>query len=167
MELIKFILSGFWVFVGSFLILGLIANFIINLINRILIPSTGYFEYHHEGKETTPYFIFLKDEELFSIGGISDTWKNPETGEEFETFSLITTPANELTGWIHNGGKNPERMPYIIAQELEKAWLNPDATKEELHDLMKVYPAEKMDAYIVKKDFIKRNPKDPEIIEAA
>ena len=135
--------------------------------NRILIPSTGYFEYHHEDKETIPYFIYLKNEEIFSIGGISDTWINKETGEEIETFSLITTPANKFTGWIHNGGKNPQRMPFIIPQSFEEKWVNPETTKEELQAIMQTYPAENMNAYVIKKDFIKKNPHDSTIIDAA
>lgn len=133
---------------------------------RCLIPSTGYFEYHHEGKETTPYFIFLKNEDLFSIGGISDRWQNPVTGVEVETFSLITTPANQLTSWIHNGGRNPGRMPFIIPQALEDIWLNPQTTKEELQAIMQPYPTNEMDAYIIRKDFIKKDPHDPSIVEA-
>lgn len=134
---------------------------------RCLIPSTGYFEYHHEGKEKTPYFIFLKNEELFSIGGISDQWLNPITGDVIETFSLITTPANQLTSWIHNGGRNPGRMPFIIPQALEDIWLNPQTTKEELEAIMQPYPANEMNAYIIKKDFIKKDPHDPSILDVA
>lgn len=134
---------------------------------RCLIPSTGYFEHHHEGKGITPYFIFLKNDDLFSIGGIFDNWKNPINGEELETFSLITTPANKLTAWIHNGGKNAKRMPLIIPKGWEDAWLDPAATNEDLQALMQTYPAEAMDAYIIKKDFIRKDPHDPSILDPA
>lgn len=134
---------------------------------RCLIPSTGYFEYHHEGKETTPYFIFLKNEDLFSIGGISDHWQNPTTGDVIKTFSLITTPANQLTSWIHNGGRNPGRMPFIIPQALEDKWLDPQTTQKGLEAIMQPYPANEMDAYIIQKDFIQKDPHDPSVIDAA
>lgn len=132
---------------------------------RCIIPSTGYFEWHHNGKETTPYFIFLKDEPIFSIGGIYDYWTDPETGKEYTTFSMITTEANELTGYIHNGGSNPHRMPFILSKEEEKLWLNPNLTKEEIKSLLQPFPEEPMDAYVIGNDFIKKNPHDKSIIE--
>jgi putative SOS response-associated peptidase YedK len=149
---------------------------------RCLFPATGYFEYHHEttgstgstGSPTagsltngtkTPYFIHLKDTELFSMAGIYDRWQSPD-GQEIYSFSLITTPANELTGWIHNGGTQSGRMPVIISEEDEKRWLQPDLTFSEITALMKTFPAEHMQAYAIKKDFIKKNPNDATILEA-
>ena len=35
-----------------------------------------------------------------------------------------TVPANELCVGIHNGGKNPFRMPLIIGKENENLWLD-------------------------------------------
>ncbi len=134
---------------------------------RCLIPSTGFFEYHTnlDGSKQ-PYFIFLEDEEIFSIAGIWDEWFNPETGEEERTFSMITTEANELLYWVHNGGKNPHRMPVIIAREDEEKWLNPDLTESEIKALMKPFDANRMNAFKVKKDFRNKsiqNPRDPSI----
>jgi len=133
--------------------------------NRCLIPSTGYFEYHHNNDTITPYFIFLKETEIFSIAGVYDEWVNPDTGELIRTFSMITTEANELAGWIHNGGKNPGRMPVILSENDEKRWLNKDLSKKEINALLRPYPAMFMDAYIVCKDFYKKNPHDRSIIE--
>jgi putative SOS response-associated peptidase YedK len=132
---------------------------------RCLFPSTGYFEYHHEKDGTkTPYFIHLKNTDLFSMAGIYDRWQSPD-GQEIYSFSLITTPANELTGWIHNGGTQSGRMPIIFSEDDEKRWLQPDLTFSEITALMKTYPAENMQAYAVKKDFIKKNPNDATILE--
>lgn len=53
MELIKFIFSGFWIFIGSFMIIGLFVNAIVILINRILrhanIRKHGYPPPHCDG----------------------------------------------------------------------------------------------------------------------
>ena len=136
------------------------------LQGRCIIPSTGYFEYHHETNRTkTPYFIHLKDTDLFSMAGIYDCWKRAD-GQEMYSYSLITAPANELTGWIHNGGTNCGRMPVIFSEEDEKRWLQPDLTFEEITALMKTFPAEHLQAYPIKADFVRKNPADPTILEA-
>ncbi|WP_255420029.1 SOS response-associated peptidase family protein [Parabacteroides sp. AF17-3] len=46
---------------------------------RCLVPSTGYFEWRHEGNKKIPYYIFLKDEEIFSMAGIYDEWLDKTT----------------------------------------------------------------------------------------
>ncbi|MCD7971690.1 MAG: SOS response-associated peptidase [Candidatus Azobacteroides sp.] len=135
------------------------------LRRRCIIPATGYFEYHHlDNKQTEPYFIFLKENEIFSIGGVYDFWQDPDTMEIVKTFSMITTPANEMTNWIHNGGKNPGRMPFILHKQNEKKWLDVNTTKEEIQALLKPFPANEMEAYVINRNFIKKNPQDPTII---
>lgn len=136
--------------------------------NRCLIPSTGYFEYHHNPDTTiTPYFIYLKDEPVFSMAGIYDYWLNPETGKKEYTFSMITTEANELTGEIHNGGKSPHRMPLILPKEKEENWLMPELTEKDIKSLLIPFPANDMGAYIVNADFRKKNSHDKTILEKA
>jgi len=135
--------------------------------NRCLIPSTGYFEFRHAGKEITPYYIFLKEEEIFSIAGIYERWRHPATKEIMATFSILTVPANELCATIHNGGKNPFRMPLIIPPSSEEKWLDPSLSKTEIGSFFNPYKTELMDAYAVARDFLKRSPKDASIIERA
>ena len=135
--------------------------------NRCLIPSTGYFEFQHNGKEVTPYYIFLKDEEIFSLAGVYEKWLHPATKEIMTSFSVLTVPANELCALIHNGGKNPFRMPLIIPQSSEEKWLDISLSKTEISDFFHPYKTELMNAYAVSKDFLKRNPKDASIIERA
>lgn len=134
--------------------------------NRCIIPSTGYFEYHHQPDgATTPYYIYLKNEPVFSMAGIFDSWLNPQTGKEEYTFSMITTEANDLTGEIHNGGKNPRRMPLIIPKENEEIWLKPSLSETEIKSFLKTFPSNDMDAYVVRSDFRKKNPHDKTILD--
>lgn len=136
--------------------------------NRCIIPSTGYFEYHHNPDgTTTPYFIYLTDEPVFSMAGIYDSWLNPKTGKQEYTFSMITTEANALTGEIHNGGKRPHRMPLILPKHKEEDWLTPGLSEAEIESFLKTYPADDMDAYIVSPAFRKKNPHDKTILNKA
>lgn len=131
---------------------------------RCLIPSTGYFEWRHEGNRKIPYYIFLKEEEIFSMAGIYDTWLDKVTGKKYITFSIITTDANPLTDYIHN---TKHRMPAILSTADEENWLNPNLTKDEIASLLKPFEAERMDAYVIQNDFMRKAPGDKSILERA
>ena len=133
---------------------------------RCIIPSTGYFEFHHNTDKTkTPYFLYVKSEEIFSIAGIWNKWINPISKEEVQTFSLLTTTANPLAAEIHNGGSNPERMPLILLPEDEERWLNPSLSENEIKALLKTPSDANMVAYKVSPKFRFMNPNNPLIIE--
>ncbi|MDD3038596.1 SOS response-associated peptidase [Bacteroides sp.] len=128
---------------------------------RCIIPSTGYFEWRHEGTKKIPYYIYLKDEEIFSMAGIYDRWLDKETGEEHDTFSIITTDTNPLTDYIHN---TKHRMPAILTKGDEEKWLDTPLTKVDIQLLLTPFDADKMDAYQIDNDFIKKAPNDPNIL---
>lgn len=131
---------------------------------RCIVPSTGYFEWRHEGTKKVPYYIYLKDEPIFSMAGIYDRWLDKETGEEHDTFSIITTDTNPLTDYIHN---TKHRMPAILSKEDEEKWLDPDLSKTEIASLLKPFDEDEMDAYIIKNDFIKKISTDESILQEA
>jgi putative SOS response-associated peptidase YedK len=134
---------------------------------RCLVPSTGYFEFHHSENTVTPYYIFLKNDEIFSLGGIYEQWCNPQTEEITQTFSILTVPANELCAKIHNGGKTPFRMPLIIERENEKLWLDTSLKNTVIQQFFRPFDTNLMDAYSISKDFLKKSPDDASIIERA
>lgn len=129
---------------------------------RCLVPSTGYFEWRHEGDRKIPYYIYLKDESIFSMAGIYDEWLEKKTGEIIKTFSIITTEANPLTDYIHN---TKHRMPAILNQEDEEKWLDPKLEKSDIEQLLLPFPADLMDAYVIDRDFLKKPVDDPTILD--
>ena len=131
---------------------------------RCIVPSTGYFEWRHEGGKKIPYYIYLKNEDIFSMAGIYDTWLDKETGNEHTTFSIITTDTNPLTDYIHN---TKHRMPAILSKEDEEKWLEPGLSKAEIATLLNPYDADLMDAYVIRNDFMKKVPTDETILERA
>ena len=64
---------------------------------RCIVTSPGYFEWRHESGKKIPYYIYLKDEPIFSMAGLYDIWLDKETGMQHTTFSIITTDTNPLT----------------------------------------------------------------------
>jgi putative SOS response-associated peptidase YedK len=95
--------------------------------NRALVPACGYYEWQGEGREKTPYYIHSRSESFVAFAGLYDTWTTPD-GDELYTFTIITTDADESMAKLHN------RMPVILAKELEDAWIDPELTKA--HDML-------------------------------
>ena len=83
---------------------------------RCLVPVRGFFEWQHIGGRKIPWYISLRDEDIFSLAGIWDSWKM-KGGVSLNTFSVVTTRANELMSEIHNTRK---RMPVILPAAAEK-----------------------------------------------
>lgn len=131
---------------------------------RCIVPSTGYFEWRHEGYKKIPYYIYVKDETIFSMAGIYDTWLDKTTGEVVDTFSIITTDTNPLTDYIHN---TKHRMPAILSQENEERWLDPSLDKSDIEKLLLSFPVDRMDAYVINNEFLKKQADDPTILDKA
>jgi putative SOS response-associated peptidase YedK len=64
-----------------------------------------------------PYAITLSAQPLFAFAGLWETW-HPAQGEPVQTFTIITTDANETVARIH------DRMPVVIAPEAIDTWLS-------------------------------------------
>jgi len=124
---------------------------------RCLVPVTGFYEWHREGKTSTPY-RFYTDDEIFSIGGLYTAHET--TAYEIQPFfALITTTANSVMAPVH------DRMPVIISRKDEERWLDPDLGEEEIAHLFKPIAATHTHAYEISK--LVNNPRNdgPELIE--
>lgn len=96
---------------------------------RLLIPATGFFEWRKEDGQKQPYYICRKDQAPFAFAGL---WENWQKGlEPLNTCTIMTTEPNALLSEIHN------RMPVIIEQQQYDLWLDPQANRSELLDLLK------------------------------
>jgi putative SOS response-associated peptidase YedK len=122
---------------------------------RCLVSAHGFFEYHTTPDLKIPYYIKLKDNDIFAFAGIYDSWTNPETGEIVRTFSILTTAANPLMERIHNLKK---RMPVILPKDKEEEWINPVSSKEAVTSILKPYPENLMEAYPVSRKIAMKNP---------
>jgi putative SOS response-associated peptidase YedK len=126
-----------------------------NSINkkRCLVLVDGFYEWHEYNNKKYPFYIKLKNNEAFALAGIWDTWINTETGEKNNTFSIITTTANELIEKIHNTKK---RMPIILKKEDESKWVN-EMKSNETSSFFYSYNNNDLIAYPVSKLIIQKN----------
>ena len=103
---------------------------------RAIIPLSGFFEWKKNGDRNRPFKIHLQDDPIMSVAGIWNTWR-ARTADERQSFSIMTTAANEFMRGIH------DRMPVILGRSDEDPWLDPEIQeKDAIHELMKPCPSE-------------------------
>jgi len=104
---------------------------------RCLVLADGYYEWKRRGGQNQPYRFELKDRKLFAFAGL---W---EDGGKEESFLIVTTKPNKVSGKIHN------RMPAILREAYEHSWLSELIDPEEAQNYFLPYPDELMRAYTV------------------
>ena len=110
-------------------------------------------------KTKQPYAIGMKDDSLFAFAGLWDTWKDKASGEELQTYTILTTNPNKLLKPIHN------RMPVIVAPKDYSRWMASADTAQLPVDLLTPYPAEEMKAWKVSRAVGNVRNNSPGLIE--
>jgi putative SOS response-associated peptidase YedK len=109
---------------------------------RCLVLADGFYEWKRTGKSKVPYRIALKTEEPFAFAGIWSTVHDAH-GAVQPTLAIITTESNALVAQIHN------RMPVILREQDEEAWLNPSLPLDAAQALLVPFPADRLRMYEV------------------
>lgn len=97
---------------------------------RCVIPATGFYEWRGDPGRKQPFAITLPGTAMFAFAGLWERWK-PRDGEPVETFTIMTTDANEQVAPIH------DRMPVMLTPDQVDAWISGPA--EEAHKLLTPY----------------------------
>ena len=108
-------------------------------MRRCLVPADGYYEWLRVDEKTKqPYAFKMKDDAPFAFAGLWDAWKTSD-GSWLQSFSIITTDANELAARVHS------RMPVILHPKDYDLWLERDSERAPV-DLLRPFEAEAMAA---------------------
>ena len=128
---------------------------------RCLIPADGFYEWmakvvepkpgaavkrptKSQSKGTKqPFAISLTNDEPMAFAGLWDAWKEPKKSPQevdrwLQSFSIVTTEANELMAPIH------DRMPVILQRRDWDEWLDRDDSRPPPVHLLRPYDAEAM-----------------------
>jgi putative SOS response-associated peptidase YedK len=106
---------------------------------RCLVPADGFYEWKKLDPKTKQPFAFrMGDGAPFAFAGLWDAWKDAN-GIWLQSFSIITTDANELMAPVHN------RMPVILHAKDYARWLDREAERPPM-DLLRPYESEEMAA---------------------
>ena len=111
--------------------------------HRCLVPASGFYEWKKlDAKTKQPYAISLKSGEPMAFAGLWDAWKDADGGW-LQSFSIITTEANELMSSIH------DRMPVILKPTEFDRWLSREVTEQPPIDLLRPYDSDEMQMHPV------------------
>ena len=115
---------------------------------RCLVPATGFYEWKKTGSTKQPYYIKVKNQEIFAMAGLYDSWIIDKPGEDkagqvFGSFTIITTTPNIAMKPIH------DRMPVVLEADEEADWLNPAHQPADLMPLLDPYSDKRIEMYEV------------------
>ncbi len=88
---------------------------------RCIIPASGFFEWTDEATGKQPHYFSAADGALLAFAGLWDRWRNPETGEELLSCTMIVSGASAWMTPFHN------RMPVLLAEADFARWLSGEA----------------------------------------
>jgi putative SOS response-associated peptidase YedK len=120
---------------------------------RCLILAHGFYDSEDMGQYKQPWHLHLKGDELMCFAGL---W---ESGPGGDSFTIVSAPANAKVARVI------DRMPVIMPQKVWRAWLDPNATQQELLPMLQTFPAESMEVYPVTRKVNQKGFEGPECIE--
>lgn len=106
---------------------------------RCLVPVSGFYEWSGPKGARTAHAIGCRNRRWFCLGGL---WERAMVDDApLESFTILTTEANELMAPIHN------RMPVVLHPDDYARWLHGPATA--VAELCRPYAATEMQAWKV------------------
>lgn len=126
---------------------------------RCLVPASGFYEWTHDN-DKKPFAFDLSNGHMMAFAGLWDAWKDPANGQWLQTFTIVTTDANEIMMPVHN------RMPVILHESDFNRWLSREETHQPPVDLLRPFPADEMEAFEVSKDVGNVRNNSPELLNS-
>jgi putative SOS response-associated peptidase YedK len=116
---------------------------------RCLVVTDGFYEWKKldaKGKDKQPYAIGMADDGQMVMAGLWAKWKDPKSGDEIQSCTILTCGPNAAIAELHN------RMPVILDEADWPKWLGEEpATEEELLALLKPCPDDRLKIWPVDK----------------
>src|SRR5277367_6757202 len=113
---------------------------------RCLVVTDGFYEWKRITlKEKQPYAIAMTEGQMV-MAGLWAKWKDPMSGNEIQSCTVLTCGPNKVMGELHN------RMPVILTENDWSKWLGEEQTTEEEllamlkpcpDDVLKIWPVDK------------------------
>ena len=110
---------------------------------RCLVPADGFYEWRRAGRSRFPIHFQRLGARPFAFAGLWERWSSSSDDSSMDTFTVLTTEANQLVGEVH------DRMPVILTHEGMDLWMDPSSTPGALSALLRPYPATEMERWEV------------------
>jgi putative SOS response-associated peptidase YedK len=83
---------------------------------RLLIPASGYYEWHDAPGGNQPYYFTRRDGQPITFAGLWSSWKDREAGSSLLSCTMVITEPNRFVAEVH------DRMPVILEAEDFEQW---------------------------------------------
>jgi putative SOS response-associated peptidase YedK len=114
---------------------------------RCIVPAGGFYEWMPpavEGGRKQPLYIHMADGSMMCFAGLWEQWKRHGEEDFLETFTILTTNANDLVAPIH------DRMPVILRPADYGLWLSHSMhDPEQRKGMFEPIPSALLEAYKV------------------
>jgi putative SOS response-associated peptidase YedK len=106
---------------------------------RCIIPASGFYEWTGPKNARQPHLFTAADgSPVIGFAGLWDRWRDPASGEQILSCTIIVCDANEWMQTYH------DRMPVILEAKHFDAWLNgtlgPEALKGAAENTLREWP---------------------------
>lgn len=125
---------------------------------RCLIPADGFYEWLKGPEGKQPMRITPRGQRIMAFAGLWDRWTD-DAGKEVQSFTIITTAANEAIRHIH------DRMPLVLSPADEERWLDLKTTVADLKAILETAVSTGTTAYAVSKRVNSAKTDDSGLIE--
>jgi putative SOS response-associated peptidase YedK len=123
---------------------------------RCLVPASGFYEWTGPAKKRMPHLFSMRDARPFAFAGLWEKWER--VGEQIESFTILTTEANELCAKYH------DRMPVIVHRNDYDLWMTGEPS--EVSALFHPYPCDDMTARPLSPRVNNSRNEGPELLDA-
>ncbi len=128
---------------------------------RCAVLASGWYEWKHEDSAKIPHWFHPARGGLVALAALWERWKNPATGEELRTVTVLTTTPNRTASPIH------DRMPVVLESDALTRWLAPDTEVSSLRYLLRPCAEETLEVYVVDRKVGSPRYNDQRLIERA
>ncbi|MEZ5598971.1 MAG: SOS response-associated peptidase [Pseudomonadales bacterium] len=96
---------------------------------RCVVPVSGFYEWCRSASVKVPYLIRASRHGGLLLAGLWDHWRNPESGDELLSFTVLTQAAHPDIAFVHS------RQPVMLSIAQARRWLAPEVETDEMRDL--------------------------------
>ena len=87
---------------------------------RCVVPVSGFYEWTRHKGQKLPYYIRPREAPGLLLAGLWDRWRNADTGEVLESFTVLTVDAAPGMAFVH------KRQPMMFSLADARRWMDPD-----------------------------------------
>ncbi|MEM8766249.1 MAG: SOS response-associated peptidase [Pseudomonadota bacterium] len=86
---------------------------------RCVVPVSGFYEWTRQNNQKLPYYLTPQTESGLLLAGLWDRWRDGDSGESLESFTVLTVDAADEMAFVH------KRQPLMLSVDDARRWMDP------------------------------------------